>query len=76
MSVDVKADLDSTVMHTFGAALNRIDGDDMIATEVAIPGFFTLDDGREVQAFVKLAVFDEELLESDPDTGGLLENTR
>jgi hypothetical protein len=46
----------------------------MIATSVAVPGFFTLDDGRVVQAFVKMVVFDEDLLASEPETGGLLDN--
>ena len=71
--VDVMSDFDDTVIHAVGEALNHIDGEgEMVATEVFIPGQLTLDDGREVCLSVRLNVFSQELLDSNPMTGGLL----
>ena len=46
--------LDKQLMLALGAALERMDGSDMLTTERSIPGYLILDDGRSVQVFIKL----------------------
>jgi hypothetical protein len=64
----------SMLVRAFRSASRRLssaEGADCTSTSTSA-GMVHLPDGRVAQVFVKCAIFDPQLLQDKPDTGGLL----
>jgi hypothetical protein len=70
-------DLEVALMLATGAVMKRLEEDtDKLSAQTSIRGWFTLDDGRDVQISVKGEICDPDLLDEVPDTGGIVERYR